>query len=99
MHPVQMYHLPQSNLVVENPTTPGQFDFLSLIQSNLVVQSPTTPGQFFDLEECRHTQVRCTLLTESNLVVESPTIPGQFDPSPFPLYNLVVQRPYYTRSV
>ena len=49
--------LPKLNLVVQSPTTPGQFDMwknadvprsdvLPLPQSNLVVQSPTTPGQF-----------------------------------------------------
>ena len=44
MYPGQMYPLPQSNLVVQNPTTPGQFDS-PLPQSNLVVQNPTTPFQ------------------------------------------------------
>ena len=47
--------LPHSNLVVQSPTTPGQFDMWKnanvpssdvppLLQSHLVVQSPTTPG-------------------------------------------------------
>ena len=38
--------VPHLNLVVQSPTTPGQFDPLPLPQLNLVVQIPTTPGQF-----------------------------------------------------
>ena len=34
--------LPQLKLVVQSPTTPGQFD---PPQSNLMLQSPTTPCQ------------------------------------------------------
>ena len=28
MYPGQMYPLPQSNLIVQSPTTPGKFDML-----------------------------------------------------------------------
>ena len=56
------------------------------------------------VEECRCTQVRCTLLHQLNLVVKSPTTPGQFDMSKnadvlrsdVPLFhqlNLVVKSP------
>ena len=46
MYPGQMYPLPLLILMVQSPTTPGQFDPFLLPQLNLVVQSPTTPGQF-----------------------------------------------------
>ena len=42
MSPAQIYSLPQLHLVVQSPTTPGQFDPLL----NPVVQTPTTPGHF-----------------------------------------------------
>ena len=116
-----MYPLPQLNLLVQSPTTPGQFDHLPLPELNLVIQSPTTPGQVdplpppsiepsgtepyytrsvWHVEECRHTQVRCTLpLPQLNLVVQSPTTPGQVDPLPPPSIKPSGTEPYYTRSV
>ena len=45
MYPGQMYPLPLLILMVQSPTTPGQFDPFPLPQSNIVVQSPTTLGQ------------------------------------------------------
>ena len=54
--------------MVQSPTTPGQLNMWNNadiprsdvpLQSNLVIQSTTTQGQF-DMEECRHIQVRCT---------------------------------------
>ena len=46
MYPGQMYPLPLLILMMQSPTTPGQFDPFLLPQSNIVVESPTTPGQF-----------------------------------------------------
>ena len=45
MYPGQMYPLPLMILMVQSPTTPGQFDPFPLLQSSIVVQSPTTLGQ------------------------------------------------------
>ena len=79
--------LPQSNLVVQSPTTPGQF---AMWKNADVPRSDVPPsikpsGQklyytrsVWHVEECRHTQVRYTTPL-IDPVVQSPTTPGQFD--------------------
>ena len=80
--------LPQSNLVVQSPITPGQFDMWKnadiprsdvtpLPQWNLVEQSPTTPGWF-------------AMWTNAD-VPRSDVPPPSSEPSG--------TEPYYTRSV
>ena len=63
-----MYPLPLLILMVQSPTTPGQFDPFLLPQSNIVVKNPTIPGQFDP-----------SPIPLCNLVVQDPTTPGQFD--------------------
>ena len=118
--PVQFDPLPQSNVVVQSPTTPGQFDMwknADVPMSDVPPPSiePSCTQHYYTrsvwhVAECRHTQVRCTLLPQSNLVVQSPTRPGQFDmwknadvprsdvPPP-PLIKPRGTQHYYTRSV
>ena len=71
---------------------------------------PLYTRSVWHVEECRHTQVRCTPPPEPNLVVQSPSTPGQFDmwknadiprsdvPPPLLIKSSCTQ-PYYTRSV
>ena len=63
----------------------------------------------WDVEECRHTQVRCTTSPSWTLVVQSPTTPCQFDmwqhahiprsDVPHPLITPSGTELYYTMSV
>ena len=77
--------LPQLNLVVQSPTTPGQFD--SLLKLNLVVQSPTTPGQFDPYPTLNKTWWYRALLHQVSL---TPTLPS---------IECSGRETYYTRSV
>ena len=80
--PGQFDHLPQSNLVVKSPTTSCQFDASSSPLIEPSGRDPYYTRSVWHVEECRHTQVRCTLpLPQSNIMVQSPTTPGQFDMS------------------
>ena len=81
--------LPHLNLVVQSPTTPGQFHMWknanvpsSDVPPPTISPSGTEPyytRSVCHVEECVCTQVRCTPSPQWNLVVQSPTTPGQFD--------------------
>ena len=98
--------LPQSNLVVQSPTTPGQFDMwknADIPRSDVPPPSIKPSGT----EPC-YTR-SCWPLPQSNLVVQSPTTPGQFDmwknadiprsDVPPPSIKPSGTEPCYTRSV
>ena len=91
-----MYPIPQLNLVVLSPTTPGHVDPHPSIEPSDT--EPYYTRSVWHVEECRCTQVRCSPL-QSNLVVQSPTTPGQFDPPSPPSIEPNGTEPYYTRSV
>ena len=69
--------LPQLNLMVQSPTTAGQFD-PSPPSIKHIGTEPYYTRSVCHVEECRHTQIRCNPLPQWNLVVQSTTTPGQF---------------------
>ena len=81
--------LPQSNLVVQSPTTPGQFDpSPPSIKPNGTEPYYTRsvwplPPPSIEPNGTEHYYNRSVWpLPQLNLVVQSPTTPGQFDPLP-----------------
>ena len=115
MYPGQVYpHPPSLTLVLQSPTTPCEFDMWKNVDIpssdvslplliNLSGTEPYYTMSVWHVEECTHTQVRCTPPPELTLVVQSPTTPCQFDICknldicrshiPPPQWTLAVQSP------